>query len=762
MKKKSGSKGQVPFGFTRFPTDHFLFLCIEANGWQSRSVSVAVEELTKASAADMSAACGTGRQAGTVCDHPVIFISRLHSVKTKMPGHFFRFARSSFVLPFLFSFAFSGEDQEARLKDQIQPLISSHEGKVAVSILHLNTGQRFDYRADEVMPTASLIKLPVMVEVYRQIAAGQISPDQMVELKAEDKVPGSGVLTKHFSDGCRLPLRDVIQLMIAYSDNTATNLVVDQIGLEATARTMAELGYPETKLHSKVYRGRSSIFPERSQKYGLGSTTSSDIVDLLKRLHEGKLVSREYSNLMLQHLEACEATARLPRLLPPGVKVAHKSGAVSNARCDAGIIYSQNGPIALCTLTSENEDQSWGKSNAAELFNAKIAKAAYDYFNPKSGRSGSTKGVLAKGDFGIQVEHLQRTLNARLAPSPELSIDGDFGPATLAAVRRFQATKQLEESGIVDADTWKALSPLLTATTPVPEPELVNAQQLPRSPADELEGVPFTTCKAWAVDHLTVGHPQRIGGSNVDQKLEIASTTKVMTAYLVLNYAARHPEVLNEVVTFSYRADRTRGSTAGIAEGESLPVSELLYGLMLPSGNDAAVALAEHFGSRLAPVDDREAETNIDPLVQFIDAMNDMAIELKMTNTTFRNPHGMSHPEHLSTASDLLKLAQAALQVPLFRKYISTRQRGCVVSGAAGYQRNVKWTNSNRLLKIDGYSGVKTGTTESAGACLISLSRREGQELLLVVLGSASTESRYTDSRNLFRWAWQQIVKTSE
>lgn len=641
------------------------------------------------------------------------------------------------------------------LSSTLLPLIRSHQGDVGVCVLDLTSGTRFNHRESEVMPTASLIKFPVMVETYRQIAAGTLDESMMLTLQAAGKVPGSGVLTKHFSDGAQVSLRDAIRLMIALSDNTATNLVVDQIGLPATSKTMSILGYPQTKLNSKVYRGGSSIFPERSKSYGLGSTTAADIVDLLEKLHHRQLVTPEYCAVMLTHLKNCEAKSQLPRFLPADIEVAHKSGSVSNARCDAGIIYAPNGPILLCMLTNNNEDRRWTHDNAAELLNARIAKTVYEYFNPPHATEASADKVLNQGDYGLHVESVQRTLNARMDPSPELSIDGDYGPATAAAVVRFQSTNKLPPTGIVGPETWKTLSPLLTEKLPVPGPADVNGQTLPLAAPDSLEGRPFVSCVAWAI--ADVGTGDFVGGANTDKALEIASTTKIMTAYLVLRHADSHPESLDEIITFSGRADRTRGSTSGIAEGESLPVSEALYGLLLPSGNDAAVALGEHFGTRLrgnTTVD--EVRNDADSLPMFIAAMNKMAGELGMDESAFRNPHGMSETGHHSSARDLLKLSQAAFALPAFRHYVSTRQRGCTVTGAAGYRRNVMWKNTNRLLEFDGYRGIKTGTTEPAGACLVAMSERNGQKLLLVILGSASSSGRYVDARNLFRWAWRK------
>src|SRR4051794_17714684 len=114
----------------------------------------------------------------------------------------------------------------ADLEPRIAPLAKAHKGKVAVAVKHLRTGEEFYLNADEAMPTASLIKLPVMVETYWQVEEGKVKLADTLTLRDADKVPGSGILTKHFSDGAVFSLRDGVRLMIAYSDNTATNLVL--------------------------------------------------------------------------------------------------------------------------------------------------------------------------------------------------------------------------------------------------------------------------------------------------------------------------------------------------------------------------------------------------------------------------------------------------------------------------------------------------------------------------------------------------------
>ncbi len=652
------------------------------------------------------------------------------------------------------------------LADRLRPLITAHEGEVAVAVKHLKTGESFAEKADEPMPTASLIKLPVMVGAYRQAAEGKLKLDEKVTFTEEDKTPGSGILSTQFSPGATFTLRDAIRLMIAYSDNSATNLVLAKTGLAATNEQMEQLKLSNTKVHAFVFRPQSSIAPERSNQFGLGSTTASEMIRLVELLHAKQLVSPQACDAMLDHLRACQ-DKRLSKLLPAGVKVAHKTGSVSAVRTDAGLIEAKSGPIAICVLTRNNKDQRWTEENAAEVLTSRIARAVYDHFEGPTSvtTAAQSPAELRQGANGELVQALQRTLNARSQPSPNLSVDGDFGPGTEAAVKAFQTAKGLEASGIVGPETFKALGPLVFADDPVPAPEEINGKELPKQPRESLDGPPLTTCKAWIVADAKTG--QTLHGKNESDKLDIASTTKMMTAYIVCELARQDAKVLAEEVTFSEAADKTGGSTSAVRAGERLPVGELLYGLLLPSGNDASVAFAEHFGPRLASGNGPQAsggsqpasggrEPPESPARAFIAEMNRRATKLGMTSTHYENPHGLPARGHQSTCRDLATLAHAALQNPIFRQYVSTRQHGSKVTGQGGYERNIVWKNTNQLLAIDGYLGVKTGTTSAAGACLVSWGERNGKELIVVVLGSTSGDARYIDSRNLYRWAWSR------
>jgi D-alanyl-D-alanine carboxypeptidase (penicillin-binding protein 5/6) len=269
---------------------------------------------------------------------------------------------------------------------------------------------------------------------------------------------------------------------------------------------------------------------------------------------------------------------------------------------------------------------------------------------------------------------------------------------------------------------------------------------LPKEPADR-PGPPLVTAKTWAVCDPGTGAVLWRGGEATPRP--IASTTKIMTARIVLRLADRDPKVLDEVVTVSPAVAKTGGSTAGLKAGEKVAVGELLYGLMLPSGNDAAAAFAEHFGSRLPTADGAKPG----PWGGFIAEMNRQAAALKMADTHYLDPHGLGR--NTSTPADLAKLAAASMKDPRFAKVVGTRRYRGALTTPGGGSRVALWVNTNRLLGIEGYEGVKTGTTTPAGACLVAVGGTGANRLIVVILG-ATTDTRYMDARNLFRWAWAE------
>jgi beta-lactamase class A len=281
----------------------------------------------------------------------------------------------------------AGAADPAALESRVKLLAEAHGGKVAVAIKHLGTGEEFYLDADRPMPTASLIKLPVMVETYWQAEEGKVNLDATVTYKKDPKVQGSGILYNHFSDGATFPLKDAVRLMIVFSDNAATNMVLGQIGLPSTNRRMETLGLKNTKINAKVFLPETRLDQEFGKKYGLGSTTAREMVHLLERIEAGKVVTPVACKTMLGHLKACDDKEKLTRFLPAWTVVAHKTGSVNASKTDAGIIYIPDPanpkatlPVAVCVLTDENKDQRWVPDNEAQVTIGKIGKAVYDYF----------------------------------------------------------------------------------------------------------------------------------------------------------------------------------------------------------------------------------------------------------------------------------------------------------------------------------------------------------------------------------------------
>jgi len=279
---------------------------------------------------------------------------------------------------------------------------------------------------------------------------------------------------------------------------------------------------------------------------------------------------------------------------------------------------------------------------------------------------------------------------------------------------------------------------------------------------EDLNEPPVVTAKAWVVGDAKSGELlwQHAG----DEPCKAASTAKAMCAYTVLLLAEKEPTVLEEWITVSPLAATTGGSTAGLEPGERVKVKDCLYGLLLPSGNDAGNALAEHFHARLESPNEAMLKAGLDnPLlksrVHFIAEMNRVAQRLNMTGTFYRSSFGDGGTEQdrTTTARDLCRLAFIAMQMPAFRQYVGTLDHRAEIRKADGTARSAIWTNSNKLLALGlGYDGIKTGITNQAGNCLIASGRKGKDRLYVVVLGCPSDESRYADVRNLFRWAWSQ------
>lgn len=270
----------------------------------------------------------------------------------------------------------------AALRRTLERVTAGYRGVVGISMRNLASGETLSLRGHETFPTASLIKVPILVTLLDEVHQGRMALDERTTMIARDRVGGSGVI-KHFGSGIPLTLEDLAWLMITLSDNTATNLLLDRLDIRTVGVKMEALGLPHSKVHSKTFRRQTSIAPDSSVKYGLGVTTPDEMTQLFTLLHEGRAVSPALDSVALAILHANQDYTMLVRWLPGETRVAHKSGMVDQARTDCGIVYSPAAPIALCVMTRENEETSYAVDAAPHLLIARIAREVFAHYNPE-------------------------------------------------------------------------------------------------------------------------------------------------------------------------------------------------------------------------------------------------------------------------------------------------------------------------------------------------------------------------------------------
>lgn len=258
----------------------------------------------------------------------------------------------------------------------------------------------------------------------------------------------------------------------------------------------------------------------------------------------------------------------------------------------------------------------------------------------------------------------------------------------------------------------------LTLPTPPPIPErILNLDP----PAISAEGVLITDINSNIV----------LYEKNPDERLFPASTTKIMTALVSLNRYS-----LDDVVTIKTVIDE--GQTMDLVSGETITVENLLYGMLVYSANDAAYALAEHHPQGVAG---------------FVEAMNNYAQKFRLTNTHFVNPIGFDDPQHYTTARDLTRLAQYALDHPIIAKMAGIAR---ITVSDTTYSRFHELKNINELLgKVPGVSGLKTGWTQVAGQALVTTVVRDNHKVLIVLLRS---EDRFGETEQLVNWIFSNHI----
>lgn len=277
--------------------------------------------------------------------------------------------------------AFAQSDQAAKqaaLDQRVRAAVSQFKGKVSLFAKNLDTGVVYELGGDDRVPTASTIKMAIMVEAFARVAEGKAKWTDELVLTKEKKVGGSGIL-QEFADGLRLTFRDGVTLMMVLSDNTATNLVIDVLTADAINARMESLGFKETRLMRRVFGGGESAEgkKEENKRFGLGRTTPREMVTLLEKLERGEVVSPAASKEMLELMKREQGTNGIWRE-QWRVPKATKSGALDALRSNAGILYHPKGRIALAITCNEMPEVIWTVDNPALVLMSRLSEILVD------------------------------------------------------------------------------------------------------------------------------------------------------------------------------------------------------------------------------------------------------------------------------------------------------------------------------------------------------------------------------------------------
>ena len=260
----------------------------------------------------------------------------------------------------------------AALHRTLDSVAHAFHGVLGYSVRNLDTGERLSLRGDETFPTASLIKVPILVTLFDLVQRKKISLDDPLTLLDIDKVPGSGVL-QFMHDGLTLSVGDAANLMIILSDNTATNLILDRTDIRPVWDKMEALGLPHTKVHSKTYLRNTSVAMDSSVKYGLGVSTPNEMARLFALLANGRAVSPAADSAMLAIL-ADNADMESMQRSVDGLVVPHKTGSIDSSRTECALFPLQS-RVVVCGFTKQDADIRNVVDNEAQVALGRIGAA---------------------------------------------------------------------------------------------------------------------------------------------------------------------------------------------------------------------------------------------------------------------------------------------------------------------------------------------------------------------------------------------------
>jgi len=250
--------------------------------------------------------------------------------------------------------------------EKIKFIADTSNGVIGVAVKNLVTGETFLINENFLFPQGSAIKIPILIEVLKQASEGKFKLKDKIKIEKKYQVGGSGVL-KEFGDGLsELSIYDLAVLMITVSDNTATNILIDLVGMENVNKTLEKLGLKQTKLQRKMIR------PDASARGEENLSTPFEAMKLMEMLYKGEVVSKEISNQAVEILKKGKE-ANLNKYLPPDVKIANKPGGIEGVNCEWGIVFLPRHPYVIVVMSNYN-------LKSADETIAQISKIIYEHF----------------------------------------------------------------------------------------------------------------------------------------------------------------------------------------------------------------------------------------------------------------------------------------------------------------------------------------------------------------------------------------------
>jgi beta-lactamase class A len=273
----------------------------------------------------------------------------------------------------------------------VESKIGNFGGKVSLYAKNLQTGETYSLRGGEPVRTASTIKLAILVECFFEAAEGRLKWNEPITITKEEQVSGSGVL-QDFTPGVSLPMKDIVDLMIVMSDNTATNLILNRIGGDAVNERMEKLGFAQTRCMRKILGDGNKLSPQVSgvtkegakpenARWGIGRSSPREMATILEQIYRGELVDKEACGEMLEILKRQRDHSGILRNMK-NVTVANKAGALDHLRSDVGIAYLPQGALAMAFTIEDMPEVNWTPDNPGELLISSLSEIVAKSLSP--------------------------------------------------------------------------------------------------------------------------------------------------------------------------------------------------------------------------------------------------------------------------------------------------------------------------------------------------------------------------------------------